>query len=434
MSNSALYRSLSRHPLFASLFELKGNSKYCVLTEPLWGVPYNLYAPFVAVYMYALGLKDVQIGLIISVSLFCQVFTALLGGIATDKLGRKRTTFIFDIIAWSIPCLLWCFAQNFWWFFIAAVINSCWQVTGNSWGCLLVEDAPRSKMNHIYSWIYIGGRLSVFFAPISGLLLRNNDVVPIVRGLYFFAFLSMTAKFVILYIYSTETKQGLIKMEEVKNTSVFQMLAGYKDVFLNIIRMPHTRKLLMLIILTNIMSAVLENFFGLYVSQNLGLPSQYLAYFPILRAGIMMTFLFAIQPLLDRFTHKIPMLAGLAIYVVCHVVLILTPPQNVTMLIIYVVLEATGFALVMPRKDALLALNINPESRASIMSIMYVVMLAVSSPFGYIAGVLSNMDRRLPFLFNILLFAGMALIITTFKEMPGSGEEETEPLQEAEAV
>ncbi len=51
-----------------------------VFTEPLWGIPYNLYAPYVSVYMLALGLTDSQIGLIASIGLVCQIFWTLLSG------------------------------------------------------------------------------------------------------------------------------------------------------------------------------------------------------------------------------------------------------------------------------------------------------------------------------------------------------------------
>ncbi|MDL2319247.1 MFS transporter, partial [Eubacteriales bacterium OttesenSCG-928-A19] len=161
---------MSKHPMIQDLQNLRGNPKACVLTEPLWGIPHSLYVPFVSVYMLALGLTDVQIGLIASLTLLIRACTAVISGTVTDKLGRKRTTIIFDILSWSVPCLMWAVAQNVWWFYIAALFNGLWQMTENSWTCLLVEDAEKSKMVNIYSWIYVAGQLSVFFAPLSGLL------------------------------------------------------------------------------------------------------------------------------------------------------------------------------------------------------------------------------------------------------------------------
>ena len=55
--------------LLGTLINLKGNPRACVYTEPLWGIPYNLFFPYASVYMLSLGVKDAQIGLIASVGM-----------------------------------------------------------------------------------------------------------------------------------------------------------------------------------------------------------------------------------------------------------------------------------------------------------------------------------------------------------------------------
>ena len=53
---------LRNHPLFQTLGELKGNPHVTVLTEVMFGIPYNLFAPFFSVYMLDFGVTDQQIG------------------------------------------------------------------------------------------------------------------------------------------------------------------------------------------------------------------------------------------------------------------------------------------------------------------------------------------------------------------------------------
>ena len=132
---------MRNHSLITTLKSLRGNPRGCVYPEPLWGLPFHLYIPYVSIYMLALGLSDKQIGLIVSISWGFQVVLALFSGVITDKLGRRLTTLIFDIVSWSIPALISAVAQNFWYFLIAGIINSVWRITHNSWSCLLVEDA-----------------------------------------------------------------------------------------------------------------------------------------------------------------------------------------------------------------------------------------------------------------------------------------------------
>ena len=114
---------LLHHPLFQTLRELKGNPRVTVLTEVMFGIPYNLFAPFVSVYMLALGLTDQQIGSIASIGLLLQIFTALLSGVIVDKFGRRLSLLVFDILCWSVPCLIWAIAQDVRYFVLAAMMN-----------------------------------------------------------------------------------------------------------------------------------------------------------------------------------------------------------------------------------------------------------------------------------------------------------------------
>ena len=71
MPKPRLFPSIARHPFISALTGLKGNPRACVYTEPLWGIPFNLYGPYVTLYMYALGLGDSRIGLVISIGTVC---------------------------------------------------------------------------------------------------------------------------------------------------------------------------------------------------------------------------------------------------------------------------------------------------------------------------------------------------------------------------
>jgi uncharacterized membrane protein YeaQ/YmgE (transglycosylase-associated protein family) len=55
-------------------------------------------------------------------------------------------------------------------------------------------------------------------------------------------------------------------------------------------------------------------------------------------------------------------------------------------------------------------LTIDPRERARIQSIMYVAIILLTSPFGWIAGSLSELNKGLPFILNIALFAAGAAL------------------------
>jgi MFS family permease len=401
---------LSDHTLIATLKSLRGNPRGCVYTEPLWGIPYNLYAPYVSIFMLALGLSDKQIGSIVSISWGFQIFLALLSGVITDKLGRRLTTMIFDILSWSVPALISAIAQNFWFFLVAGVINSFWRITHNSWTCLLVEDADPVQLVDIYTWIYIANILVGFFAPLTGVLIGAFSLVPTMRGLYFFAAVMFAGKAIITYRLTEETGQGRIRRHETRHQSLLVVMGEYKDVLRALLHTPQTLYTAALILVLSISSMISGSFWSIIVTEKLHFPARTLAIFPFVKSAIILMFFFVVMPRIGKMHFKLPLVLGFLGFVLSQVLLVSAPAQSYFFLLLSVFLEACCFAAVNPLVDRMTALTIDPKERARIQSILYVGIILLTSPFGWIAGNLSEINKGLPFMLNIVLFAAGAIL------------------------
>ena len=271
------YILLNDHSLITTLKSLRGNPRGCVYTEPLWGVPFNLYAPYISIYMLALGLSDKHIGQIVSISWGFQIILALLSGVITDKLGRRRSTLVFDLLSWSVPAFISALAQNYWFFLAAAVINSAWRVSLNSWTCLLVEDADQSQLVDIYTWIYIANILVGFIAPLAGVLIGVFSLVPSMRGLYFFAAFMFTLKAFVTFRMTKETGQGQVRLQETDRQSVLVMLSEYKGVLRGILHNPQTLYTGAILVVLGISSVISGSFWAIIVTEKLLIPTRMLA-------------------------------------------------------------------------------------------------------------------------------------------------------------
>ncbi len=404
---------MKKHPLIHTLIHLEGNPRACVYTEPLWGIPANLYGPYVVAYMLALGVTDTQIGLIASIFTFSQIGFALLGGVITDKLGRKKTTLIFDLIAWSVPCLIWAFSQNFYYFAIAALINGVMRVTANSWVCLLVEDCDKSKIVSIYTWVYISGLGAAFFAPITGIFVGIFDLIPTIRVVYLLAFVLMTSKFIILNVYATETQQGLIRLEETKHISLIKMLHGYHGVIKKIFKTPETIMTLSLMTIMSIVNLINNNFWAVIVTEKLNVSLKSLGIYSFIKSIIMLFFFFVIIPKINAMRFKRPLILGFSIFIISQIVLITTPEKGYLILAISILLEACSLSLINPLLESLQVVMVDPHERARIIGVLFVIVLSLTSPFGWIAGILSGMDKRFPFILNLGLLL-LGVIVTLF--------------------
>jgi len=401
---------LKNHSLITTLKSLTGNPRGCVYNEPLWGIPFNLYSPYISIYMVVLGLSDKQIGLIVSISWGFQIFLALLSGVVTDKLGRRRTTLIFDLLAWSVPALISAVAQNFWYFLAAGIINSIWRIPLNSWTCLMVEDADQDQLVDIYTWVYIANQLVGFVAPLTGILIGVYSLVPTMRGLYIFAAIMFTVKAIATYQMTQETAQGKIRLHETRHQSVFGILSEYKVVLRDLLRSPQTLHTAGLMLVISISSMVSGNFWAIIVTEKLHIPAQNLAIFPFVKSAIMLLFFFLVMPRLNKTHYQLPLTIGFIGFVISQILLVTAPVQGYFLLLISVFLEACSFAAVSPLIDQMVVLTIDPKERARIQSILYVGIILLTSPFGWIAGTLSEINKSLPFILNITLFAIGAIL------------------------
>jgi DHA1 family tetracycline resistance protein-like MFS transporter len=423
---------LARHPFVTTLKNLRGNARGCVLTEPLWGIPFNLYAPYASVYMLAFGISDSQIGLIVSLGMVVEILSTALSGAITDKLGRRRTTLIFDLISWSVPCLIWGLAQNITYFIVAAAINGLWRVVHNSWQCLLVEDTDPRLLVDIWSWIQVAGLLAAFVSPLTGLLIDRFSLVPTIRGLYLLAFVMMTAKCLTTNAMVTETQQGRIRMQETRDQPLFAVLRGYPAALKQIVKTPATLLTAGLMLIASIYMLVRGTFWSILVTKQIQIPAEHLALYPFVRSIAMLLFVFLVMPRLRTVDVRKPMLLGFAGLIVSHVILISVPVKNYALLLVSTVLEACSLTVVSTLLQKLTVIAVDAQDRARILAVMSTITLTFTAPFGWIAGRISEVNRTLPFVLNIVLFAiGVLLIWMTSRLVIGETESEETAAEEA---
>ncbi len=397
---------LMKHPLLRTLFELRGNPRACVYTEPMWGLSMNLCLPYATVYMLTFGMGDVQVGIVTSIYMFSQMICAFLSGAIIDKMGRRKSTAIFDFLAWSIPCLIWAFSQGFWFFVVAALFNGMMKITTVSWDCLLVEDAPKDKITHIYSWVIIAGNMSALFAPISSILVARLTLAPALRILYINAFIVMTAKILILNKLSTETAVGKIRREAAHGKSWGEMLSGYKSAFRKIRTSRGTIFAIIISILVEIVAMLGMTFWQIIASRRIGVPDTLLPIFPMARSILSIVLFFTVISHIKQTKLKWPLYGGFCSMIISGILLISITEISVwgyVILSVSLAFDALGGAVLATLRESLVAIHVDPVERSGIMALLQTTVMLVSVPFGYIGGLLSDISRVLPFVLSIFL-------------------------------
>lgn len=180
--------------------------------------------------------------------------------------------------------------------------------------------------------------------------------------------------------------------------------------FRQVLHTPQTLYTAAIMLIMSICMLIDGTFWAIIVTEKLHIPAQNLAVFPFVKSVIMLIFFFVVIPRLRTLHFQVPMLVGFVGFALSQVLLISIPEMGYGLLMLSIFLEAVSTAVVSPLVDQMTVRTVDPQERARIQSILYVGIILFTSPFGWIAGTLSGINKNLPFILNILLFGiGAAL-------------------------
>jgi hypothetical protein len=170
---------------------------------------------------------------------------------------------------------------------------------------------------------------------------------------------------------------------------------------------------------------VQSTFWSILVTRELMVPEQYLSLYPFVRSIIMLLFFFFVMPRLRQTEARTLMAAGLGGFVLSLTILIAMPAQSYGLLVLTAILDGCSLPLASTPLDKLVATTVDAQERARTMAILYTVVLLITSPFGWIAGRISEVGRRLPFVLAMAL-AAIGLLLSWLGARIAARREEPE--------
>ncbi|WP_063565195.1 MFS transporter [Paenibacillus sp. O199] len=390
------------------LQDLPRNPRYSILLEPVWAIPGTIVLFYAPLYMKEAGLSDIEIGLINSVNLYFAFIFQLFAGSITNKLGRKRTTLIFDLIAWSVPMFIWAFSQNFWLFLIAYLLNATSKFVTVSFNCLIIEDVEehkRSKVFAILNMIITGAGV---LTPIAGVVIADVGIVPTLASIYFVGGILMTVMFFIRNRYTDETAVGKELMGMHSQTRVIQSLASSMRLFG---KSFHKRRLLPIILITVLSNLILQlNFFQvIFFKEQLKFNDQIISFIPVVTAVTVMLLYLVIIPSLKRRSEEKYVSFSIILSTVGAILFLLIPAGNIAMLFLTLIVLAAGNFILQTYRDSLLMNRLGTHEKADMFSAVQTVMTLTAIPSGYLTGLLYHYNPVL--LFSVILVLYIVLMV-----------------------
>jgi len=365
--------------------------------------------------MKELGLTEEQIGLIASLGFASSTISSLIGGPITDKLGRKKTSLIFDIVSWSCSMLIWAFSQNIWFFLAAALVNGMGKIVFVSWTCLVVEDASNDEKVSCFTILNMISLVCGVFTPVAGLLVKLIGLVPALRLLYFLGFISMTAMFFIRNAWVNETALGRRIMEEHGSFTIAQRVADYLDALRYLASKPQAILLLFVNILTNF-SIGINIYYAIYIKEKLLIDQSLVSILPGVASIVMIISVVFVIPRLKGKDLVNNLILGFSITTAGWLIFIITPAGNLVQLIVSSAVTALGTSIINPFRDTAWNNSIGEKERAKIFSFGQTLVSLALIPSGMFAASMYRINPVYPFAFIALIFAACLLMAAVVRK------------------
>ncbi|MGE5551623.1 MAG: MFS transporter [Bacteroidota bacterium] len=410
-----------------SLKILRGNTRLCVVVEPMWGIPYVLYNFYLSLYMRAQGVSDQQIGFLISLSFIAGSIFSFFAGVITDSLGRKKTTLIFDLLCWPVSILIYMVSRGFWGFALATIVGSLVRVVVVSWNLLVVEDAVTEERVAAYNLLNIINVAMGVTTPLAGLLVRRIGVVAGERILMGFAVVSMTAMMLVRNHYLKETAIGREILAERRGggrSPFANVLASYGRIFEALRVEPKRRMILVTTVLFNTyvpIGTFASLYYAPYLTEALRLEKSSISILGSVNSLVLFLVLALVTPKIAGHKHVGAMILGLTLQAFSLFLFIVVPRGNFYLAAACVALFAIGYGLYRPFMDSTLAEVTEGRERAGLYALQNVAVSVLSATMGFISGFLYHLNPILIYLVSIGILLACIMVLVSYSRKPAPG-------------
>ena len=296
---------------------------------------------------------------------------------------------------------------------LAVFFNSMWWVTGNSFSCMIIEDADENLLVNTYVILNILGMLAGFLSPIVGLYIDRFTLAPTMRVVYALSLVLMTGRFLLQFRLSHESAIGLKRIEECRCRSIAFLALGDWHVYVRVILQKRVLLCVIWMTLSTSFNTIQVTFWTLFVTGVYGIDDSLVAVFPMVKTAVSLLVYLFIAPRIRLHMVRRPLLSGLIAQALGLFTLLVCMPFSTIMVwavFFSAACEAFGLSMLGPLSESLMSVSLPSLERARMNSFIIAVILLFSTPAGWISGQLSQYNRALPLMLNLFLLAVQAVV------------------------
>jgi MFS family permease len=401
---------------------VQGNARVIVITEGISSVFFQWYGTYLTLYMLALGVSEIEVGLLTSLLIFTQLISTLFGGYVADRFGRKLVLVVADIVCWGVPFALYAVAQNPWYFVIGRFINGFIYIVMPAFDCLFVEDVEMEHRPAVFGMNQLLNAAASLLAPVAGVMVSAWGMVPAGRVMMASAGAVAVIIAIVRLFTLKETSVGRERMSQTAQLSPGASIREYSAAVVSMVRDQKVRQFLIVRNLAAFATTMWATYAVIYLAdaKGVGLHESIISLIPFVSslATILMILLAADGYRSDRIYRNL--LIGQVLWLASAVIFLASPQKTIWFALVATFLSAIYTALYTPASSSYWANIVGDHERAQVFSASSTILSLLTLPAAPLAGLLYLLWPRAPFCFAAALqLVVLGMLVGMWKKESG---------------
>ena len=366
---------------------LKGNARVCIAFHPLWGIPYTFYTYYISLYLKEIGLTDTALGKLMVAGTVASFLFSFVSAPVVDRMGRKRATFVFDLLSSALPPLVYLFSKNFFFALLAVILFNSNKIMSIAYYLVMIEDSDEESRIVAFNLFNIITVAAGLLIPIAGIFVDKYGVVATERVFLIVSFLMMTAMILFRNMLLKETAIG----EKLRAASAGKGLgAFFREAYKpygDAMAFLRRNRAALLFVLINILFYVYMNlgsnyslYFVPYFTDRLGMDAMQSSVLGSVYYGGMLFAMILINPLFGRRGLIFGVRMSALVTLLGLVALVVIPAKVYGLAIAATLVMALGYGMLKSEVDGGLAVYTGSEYQSGV----YALANLVSSGLGIV--------------------------------------------------
>ncbi|MEG1640220.1 MAG: MFS transporter [Ruthenibacterium sp.] len=402
-------------PLVKNYKLLKGNCKITVQFELIFSTANTLCTFYLSLYMKARGLSNADIGLLVAIGYVAGMTCALFSGEIVNRLGRKRSIYIFEIAAWAVSSFIYVFADNFWLFALAKLVGGLQQISVVAWSFMVMEDAESDERLAAFNLLNVMHTATGIITPIGGIIVAQLGLIRAEQCFFLFAGITFVIEMTLRNRCYVETKTGKMLLEQRrKKGSLFSLRKSFSGIA-TIVKTPLVLAAVGTVVLYNMtfpLSSRASLYLNVYITDVLGIDATAVSMVGGVMAVVVLLSGLLIIPHINRKVKTLEQVAvalgsGCLIQIPFQLMMIYAPHKNLLFVCMAISVYALGWSGIQTYLDVLMAESTEsfPQERSNIYASMNLMISACSMAMASLSGFLYLLEPTLLFWICVVLLS-----------------------------